>query len=81
MSNVSGGASTVCPFYLRETDHSLTCEGCVRGSVTILRFGCRTDKRAWQAGICAHYHFRRCPLAFSAELKYERALMQGGGQA
>lgn len=32
MSNSKGNANTICPFYIRETGSSLTCEGCMRGS-------------------------------------------------
>ncbi len=71
MSNYKGGANTVCPFYIRENVLSLTCEGCMEGSMTTIRFRCPSDKELWQEEICAHYHFRRCPLASSAELKYE----------
>ena len=72
MSNSKGNANTICPFYIRETGSSLTCEGCMRGSMTTLRFGRAADKLAWQNRICMQYHFRRCPLACFAELKDER---------
>ena len=43
----------------------------MRGSMTTLRFGRSADKQDWQNRICMQYHFRRCPLAAFAELKYE----------
>ena len=70
MSHYTGGATTVCPFYLRENDKTLTCEGCTWGSTTTMRFAKTQQKTAWQEEICARYHFRRCPLASATEMKY-----------
>ena len=53
----------------------------MRGSMTTLRFGRSADKQDWQNRICMPYHFRRCPLAAFAELKYECRTMQGTGKA
>ena len=54
----------------RENDKTLTCEGCTWGSTTTMRFAKTQQKTAWQEEICARYHFRRCPLASAAEMKY-----------
>ena len=43
MSHYTGGATTVCPFYLRENDKTLTCEGCTWGSTTTMRFARRQE--------------------------------------
>ena len=71
MANYKGGANTICPFYERETDRSITCEGLRENSVLTMRFPARKDKSAWQEDFCMTFAYRRCPLARACYEKYE----------
>lgn len=64
MPNYSGGVTTVCPFYQRESKYQITCEGIISGSYTQTRFSSETEKLEFMMKACASFeHALRCPLA------------------
>jgi len=75
MANYTGGANTICPFYERETERSITCEGLRGDSVLTMRFPTRREKTAWQEEFCMTFTHNRCPLARACYEKYADADM------
>lgn len=64
MPNYSGGVTTVCPFYQRESKYQITCEGIIYGSYTQTRFESESEKLEFMRKACASFeHALRCPLA------------------
>lgn len=64
MPNYSGGVTTVCPFYQRESKYQITCEGIICGSYTQTRFSSEAEKLEFMRKACASFeHALRCPLA------------------
>ena len=71
MPNYTGGADTVCPFYLREEAKSISCEGFGLASVMTMKFKKTEEKRAWQNQYCFLFSYGRCPIAAAIAKKYE----------
>ena len=71
MPNYTGGADTVCPFYLREDAKSISCESFGLASVMTMKFKKTEEKRAWQSQYCFLFSYGRCPIAAAIERKYE----------
>lgn len=70
MPNLSGGVWCVCPYYLRETPKSISCEG-FAGDACLVRFACTRDKVEWAAAHCERMDYAvRCPYARMMEAKY-----------
>ena len=72
MSNFTGGANTVCPFYDRENSTSITCEGIFAPSVITMKFKSAKDKKAWQECNCFLFEYKNCPVARGLIEKYEK---------
>lgn len=70
MANVKGGTETVCPYYVREANKSITCEGMVAGTLTQHRFDSEAEMLSFQARYCCTTTYSRCPLASSLSEKY-----------
>ena len=72
MASFSGGANTICPFYIKEAKKSITCEGLIDGVDCLMRFTDEGAKIAFQAENCERGdYFARCPQAVALEEKYE----------
>ena len=71
MANYTGGANTVCPFYMHEADKSITCEGLRETSLLMMRFRQREEKEAWQAEFCVKFSYDQCPVAWMLLQKYD----------
>lgn len=71
MANFTGGVLNVCPFYLRETNKSISCEG-FAGEACLVRFRCQADKLKWATEHCERFDYvRRCPYAAMMEALYK----------
>lgn len=70
MPNTSGAANTSCPYYERESEYSITCEGIVEHSFTVLKFASDTHKALWQKENCYHIACS-CPIREMLDEKYE----------
>lgn len=62
MNNFTGMSATACPFYLRESEYSISCEGIVDNSKTILKFTSKKQKKYHQFDYCYHSVYENCPL-------------------
>lgn len=64
MGNYTAGAKTICPFYLKESDKGITCEGVVPGTTQMTRFDSQQDKRRHQKACCERRDYLKlCKLA------------------
>ena len=74
MANYRTGASTICPFYLREAEKSIACEGLTPGTCCLTRFAGKEEKEQFQAECCQGFEYaERCPLAAALMEKYDKA--------
>ena len=71
MSNFTGGANTVCPFYEMENQNSISCEGVFIPSVITMKFKSGKDKKQWQEKYCFLFEYNKCPIARGLIEKYE----------
>lgn len=71
MANYSGGASVICPFYIREKDKSISCESHI-GDSNLTRFSSPEAKVTWQKYACCRKDYAaRCEYARLMQEKYE----------
>ena len=70
MANFTGSANAICPYYLRETPKSISCEG-FTGLACLIRFASPRDRLLWAAGHCESFFYARsCPYARMLEELY-----------
>lgn len=74
VANYVYGTKTVCPFYLKEAQKSITCEGLIDGTCNMTRFNSEDEKTQYQSANCEMYNYTNCcKLAAALEKKYEEA--------
>ena len=72
MASYSGGAKAFCPFYLKESKKSITCEGLIDGVDSLMRFRDETAKKNYQENHCnSERYYLRCRHAKALHEKYE----------
>ena len=65
------GGTAVCPFYVKESEKSITCEGLIPGTNMMIRFGGQKKKTAWLEKHCCSYKYEvTCPVAAVLMWKY-----------
>lgn len=57
MANFTFGATTICPFYLRETEKSITCEGLQGNATIVLKFLSSSQKQKFQKQKCGNFNY------------------------
>lgn len=62
MPNSSANANAKCPYYLNETEQSITCEGIAKGTKNVIRFANKGSKGKYQERNCNCYP-NGCTLA------------------
>ena len=69
--NYSDNANAICPFYLRGSTKSITCEG-FAGEGCMVRFASEDIRREWARTHCESESWRkRCPYAAMMGWLYE----------
>ncbi len=62
-----------CPFYLKEGDGFISCEGLLKGSTTAThRFKSDDEKRSYEYDFCCVNGGKRCPHYRNLMILYER---------
>jgi len=64
-------ALVTCPFYVREAELTVDCEGLTGGAVTVTRFRTKKNKTDFMKSFCVDCAGRGCPLAEFLTAKYE----------
>lgn len=59
-----------CPFYLREKDKEIVCEGLIADSVVIHHFESNRLKTLHERNVCSVKLGRNCPHNKAVSLKY-----------
>jgi len=61
----------VCPFYLRESGRSITCEGLTDGVDNSVKFRDENSKKGWFDKYCGCFGYVHCPYArYLSKVKY-----------
>ena len=68
--NFWGSANTICPFYQRESEYRITCEGISDGTVLSLGFSSCREKLSWQERYCCQFEYEHCPISKVIQKKY-----------
>lgn len=68
--NFWGTANTICPFYIRESEYRITCEGISEDTVLSLGFPSCREKVSWQEAYCSRFEYTKCPIAHIMKEKY-----------
>ena len=63
-----GTSNVKCPYYIRESRLSMTCEGFISDEI-VMRFTCEKDKETFQEKECYHYP-NGCIICNANEKKY-----------
>ena len=60
-----------CPFYIRDSDRSVVCEGLIEHSVMTMTFKRSARKKAFCEKTCCSMDYGNCPIAKVLFAKYE----------
>lgn len=72
MANSTGAGAAFCPFFVKEADKSVSCEGLLPGTLTAMKFEDAEARRAYVETVCcAKDYGRLCPLAVSLTRLYD----------
>ncbi len=71
VGNFHGGANTICPYYIKEAEKSITCESTIEGAANMLRFVTRELKEEYQHDFCECFCYRGCPVAQLMEERFK----------
>lgn len=55
-------AVIICPYFHRESEQKITCEGVVKGSTTLLKFCSEEEKRSHRRLYCQSYDYENVRL-------------------
>lgn len=62
-----------CPFYVKEGDRFISCEGILKKSSTVThRFNSNAEKKNYQYDYCCVKNGKKCPYYRSLMILYER---------
>lgn len=64
----------ICPFFVRESELTITCEGMAVGAECVQRFSAADGKRAHQTRYCESFQFKKCPWAAMLEKEAEEGI-------
>lgn len=63
-----------CPFYLKEGENFISCEGIIAGSECLHKFKNEFLKRDYEIDICSSNGGKKCQYHKTLSLLYERGL-------
>ncbi len=66
-----GIVETKCPYYEREAEYSITCEGIIEGTENVVRFKSKHEKESYQEDNCFSYP-NKCPVSCMLDKKYQK---------
>jgi ribosome-binding protein aMBF1 (putative translation factor) len=70
MANYTFGVRTICPYYIKEAEKSITCEGLIPHTVTMVRFASQREKVLHQRKHCEQYDAEKgCPIRAAIDKK------------
>lgn len=78
MANKSINADAICPFFITESQKSITCEGIIADQ-TVTRFYSEEEKKMYEKLYCTKYDYESCEICRALSKKYHRAENEQGG--
>lgn len=58
------GGTAICPYYLKDAEKSITCEGVLPSTSTMVRFNSAEEKRLWLERCCSTFDYNKlCVIA------------------
>ncbi len=63
-----------CPFYLKEGDGFIACEGVLAGTRCIHQFKSNSHKRSYEIAVCSSGGGKKCHHYRTVSLLYERGI-------
>lgn len=63
-----------CPFYIKEGDCFIRCEGCIGGTECIHRFTDNKEKARYENEVCSVFGGKRCEHHRNVAVQYDRGL-------
>ncbi len=67
-------SSIECPFYLKEGNGFITCEGVLDGTQCVHKFADNRQKTSYEVSVCSSSGGRKCQHHRTVALLYERGL-------
>lgn len=61
-----------CPFYIKEGERFIRCEGVLKGTQCIHRFLTNAQKESFEECICSVFGGKNCPHHRSVAILYEK---------
>lgn len=63
-----------CPFYIKEGERFIVCEGVIDGTVSVQRFKTMTEKQKYEIKTCGCRGGSKCPHYKSVHSLYDKGL-------
>lgn len=63
-----------CPFYLKEGESFIACEGILSGAHCFHKFDNETEKRCYEINVCSSNGGKKCQYYRTLALLYERGI-------
>jgi hypothetical protein len=64
-----------CPFYLKEGDKFIACEGVLKGTRCVHKFNSNDEKRYHENNVCSINCGKKCQHYRTVSVLYERGLL------
>ena len=64
-----------CPFYIKEGDKFIACEGSVKGTFCVHKFSSNEEKEKHEAYICSKNCGKKCYHYRTLSIMYERGVL------
>lgn len=61
-----------CPFYIKEGERFIRCEGAIRGTECVHKFISNSDKVMFEDRVCSMFGGRSCPHHRTVAVLYEK---------
>lgn len=61
-----------CPFYIKEGEYFIRCEGVLKNTECVHRFVSNAEKKRYEETVCSCFGGRNCPHHRAVAVLYER---------
>ncbi len=68
-------SSIECPFYIKEGDKSITCEGVIKDTTCVHRFSSQEEKAKHEVRVCSNNCGKKCYHYRTLSVMYERGVL------
>ncbi len=64
-----------CPFYIKEDNISITCEGAIKGTNCVHTFNTKEEKVKHETNVCSYNCGKKCFHYRTLSIMYERGIL------